>query len=421
VARAGLASRRGDNAKTVAFVHDGITYGGVEVYIRDLVQNLDRSRYSPIVVISGHNIRFCPPRFIDEIESAGVPVLTPRTFDGSRAGSFLHDVMALAGIFRQTNTSVVHIQTSNHNGGRRATLAAWSAGIRTVLRTEHVPPSANAGLLSRYEVIPFDEMTRLIVTDSDSSREEQIRLLGRDPKKVYRSYCGIDLDRFTPTVDVREAKRRLGIDPDVPLVGAIGRLCEQKGPRFFVEAAAQVKRNVGRVTFLLVGDGPLEGEIRQQVRDLGLEDCFVFAGFQREYLPYIEAMDVAVMASLHEGFSLTMLELMAMGKACVFTDHPSFKEAVGDAACAVLVPVRNGEALGHGVIRLLHDPRLAESLGRAARARVQTEFSHQRLTRDMMWLYDSLLHDRVRIAQEKRHSPPLTAALNRRTDSPHLP
>jgi glycosyltransferase involved in cell wall biosynthesis len=267
-------------------------------------------------------------------------------------------------------------------------------------------------------------MTQFIITDSDSSRDEQIRLLGRDPKKVYRSYCGVDLTKFPPTKDLRRAKRRLGFDPDIPVVGAIGRLSEQKGHRYFVEAAAHVKREIGEVTFLLVGDGPLEGDLRRQVNSLGLEDSFIFAGFQSEYVPYMDAMDVAVMSSVHEGFSLTMLELMAMGKPCVFTDHPSFKEAVGDEACCVLVPVRSGAALAGGVSRLLRDKELATSMGIAARMRVETEFCLQRLADDMMGLYDALLEDdrsTTPFRYDRRRKPPLTSMLSQQNTGLHLP
>lgn len=390
-----LPLERAAAAKIVAYVYEGTGYGGVEVYVRSLVQNLDRRRYFPIVVLPSAKYAVSgSPRFLDDIQRLHVPILWPQPRNGSRAFGVVHDILQTAHIFKQAGVSVVHLQTSRCDSGRKATLAAKLAGVRAVLRTEHVPPSIHWRWFSRYRILPFDWMTSLIITDSDSDLAEQRNLLRRSPRKTYRSYCGIELEKFTPTRTLRDAKRHLGLDPEVPVVGTIGRLAEQKGHRYFVEAAGHIARRYGKVTYLLVGEGPLGDALTRQVKALGLEDRFLFTGFQAEYRPYMEAMDVAVMPSLYEGFSLTMLEMMAMGKPCVFTDHSSFQEAVTDGHSGLLVPVGSGEGLAEGILRLLRDPEFAAKLGEAARQRTQTAFSLPRLLDDMMGLYDRLLGEK---------------------------
>ncbi|MDX1934527.1 MAG: glycosyltransferase [Capsulimonadales bacterium] len=380
----------------VAYVYDGVTFGGVEIYIKMLLKYLDTDRYLPSVVISAYNVRFAAPEFLEILKELRVPLLVPAAAADSRTGSFPADVVGLRRLFRAEGIDIVHCQTSNFDGGRRATLAARSAGVKAVLRTEHVPPSTNLKPNARWLVKAFDRMTDCIITDSDSNREEQIHLLHRPAHKVYRSYCGIETDLFDPAHDVRAAKKAIGLDPDRPVVGSVVRLAPQKGPAYFVDAAAKVLREMPEVRFLLVGNGELEDELRQQVKALGIEDRFIFAGFQTEYIRYMEAMDVTVMASLYEGFSLGMLASMALGKPCVFTDHSSFREAVGDSGGALLAPVRNSDVLAQHILTFLNDPEHAARAGRAARQRVCDAFSIQRLVDDMMHLYDHYLDPRAR-------------------------
>ena len=378
-------------SKRVAFVYDGTAYGGVEVYLLTLLRHLNYTRYDPIVIIPGFNYPFSPQGFREQVQALGVPLLTPPNPGNSRNLSFVKDVINMRHLFKQTKTEVVHIQTSRFDGGRRATLAARLAGVPALIRTEHITPSVNMAFYSRFTTTPFDWLTNYIVTDSNSNRAEQIQLLNRAPHKVVSYHCGIELGRFNPVPDTRAAKLRLGLDPALPVVGAVGRLVEQKGHTYLVSAAAHVIKEFGPVNFLLVGDGPLEKQLKAQVAQLNIAQYFHFVGFQSNQIPYMEAMDVTVMSSIFEGFSISMLEFMAMGKPTVVTNYPSFLEAVIDGESGVVVAVRDGEAMAEGILKLLRNPTFAHKLGQAALARVKQEFSIQRLANDMMNLYDTTL------------------------------
>ena len=372
-------------------MYDGTVYGGVEVYLLTLLRHLDYSRYNPAVVMPGYNYPFRPHGFQEQVEALGVPLLTPPNPGKARKLSFIKDVINMQRLFKQTETQVVHIQTSRFDGGRRATLAARLAGISAVIRTEHIAPSVNMNSYSKYTTKPFDWLTNYIITDSNSNRYEQIKLLNRAPRKVICYHCGIELGRFNPIHDTSAAKLRLGLDPALPVVGAVGRLVEQKGHTYLVSAAVRVIKEFGPVNFLLVGDGLLEAQLKAQVAQLGITPYFHFVGFQSNHIPFMEAMDVTVMSSIFEGFSVSMLEFMAMGKPTVVTDYPSFLEAVTDGESGVVVAMRDGEAMAEGILKLLRNPTFAHKIGQAALARVRQEFSIQRLADGMMNLYDNIL------------------------------
>ena len=83
---------------------------------------------------------------------------------------------------------------------------------------------------------------------------------------------------------------------------------------------------------------------------MGLGSQFHFAGFQPDTVPYIQAMDIAVMSSISEGISLAMLEFMAMGKPVVATREPSFEETIVHNKSGLLVALQDSDGLAAGIV-----------------------------------------------------------------------
>ncbi|NWJ94989.1 MAG: glycosyltransferase [Chloroflexi bacterium] len=388
-----LKSNSGKNPKRVALIHDCTAYGGLEAHILMLARYLDPARYTPLVVVPGYTdeYRSSPTRFIEEVQALGLPLLRPVDPGNNRILSYLKDVRNVRNLLKANEVDIVHIHTRRPEGARKATLSARLAGIQAVIRTEHVTPSVSIKPYSKYVIKPFDWLTNYVVTVSESNRQEQLNLLGRNPQKVYCSYGGIEIERFNPIHDVSEAKRRLGLDPALPVAGTVGRLSEEKGHTYIIRAAERVLKEYGPVNFVLVGNGPLETQLKEQIAQLGLEQYFHLVGFQSNPIPYIEAMDITLMSSLNEALGLSLLEFMAMGKPSVVTAIPSFKEILRDGESGLIVPAQDSQAFAEGILKLLHDPVLAAGLAQAALKQVRLKFTIQRMTSDIMNLYDSLL------------------------------
>jgi glycosyltransferase involved in cell wall biosynthesis len=378
--------------RNITFVHDTNTFGGLEIVVLGLLRQLDRQRFNPSVMIPGYDDPWSasPPMFVEQVAALGVPILKPKHPGYRPVVSTLADVVRMARLFRAARTDVVHIHTARVGGARKATLSARLAGVPTILRTEHNSPTAftdpaEVNAVQRF----FDALTTLIITVSEHDRWEQMHYFARPAHKLYCSHNGVDLARFDAAHDVRAAKAALGFDPDLPLVGAVGRLDEQKGHRYLIDAAAELLRTAPGVQFVIVGSGALEQKLRDQAAALGVADAVRFAGYQPDPVPYIKAFDIGVMASLHEGFSLSLLEFMAMGKPTVVTDHPGLVEASLDGVTGLVVERRSGPALARGIRQLLDDPERARAMGRAARKRVEAHFTFERFVDDMGALYSA--------------------------------
>lgn len=376
---------------SVAFVHDTTEFGGVEIVLLRLLVRLNRDRFAPFVVVADGVVesRRSPEQFLSQVDELGVPIVRYFAGTGARAGK-LREVFDLRRVLVAARADVVHIHTCRVEGARKIALAAKLARVPVVLRTEHSSPSAfsrmPANTLTRRM---SDRLVDLTLTVSENDRQEQISLVGRSPQAVRTLHNGVDVSEYDPSAvvaaDYGAASRNR-----LPVIGAVGRLTELKGHADLIEAAALLARDGCAFKLLLVGAGPLEGELRDLASSLGVEQSVDFVGHQVDPKPWIKAMDVAVMPSLHEGFSLSLLEFMSMARPTVVTDHPGLVEAI-TVATSVVVPRSSPSELARAIGELVGDPDRAKAMGAAGRQHVTHEYSLDDYVRDTEGLFEQLL------------------------------
>ena len=242
-------------------------------------------------------------------------------------------------------------------------------------------------------------MTDTILTVSDATLKDQVAMVRRNRRQLYRSYGGIALSQFNPKRDTRKAKMKIGLDPDLPVVGSVGRLMPEKGHEYLIKAATRVIEKYGPVNFLLIGEGLLEQQLKQQAEKLDLCQYVHITGYVPELNPYIEAIDIGVMPSIFEGLGLALLEFMALGIPTVTSSVPCFLEVIIDRESGLIASLDDEDSLADHILELLCDPERASAMGQAALERVRSHFSIERLAGDMMDLYD-----RVVVSKAQRQS-----------------
>jgi glycosyltransferase involved in cell wall biosynthesis len=197
--------------------------------------------------------------------------------------------------------------------------------------------------------------------------------LGAPPERVHYNPCGVDCEMFGGAAPAESP----------PVVLAAARFVEVKGAQLTLAAFASVLRECPDARLRMIGDGPLLEECRALSDGLAIGHAVTFPGRQPHNV-VAEEMRRARLFAQHsieaasgaiEGTPVAILEAGASGLPVVSTRHGGIPDVVIDNETGLLVEERDVEAMAQQMLRLLRDPALAGSLGRAARRRVETHFS----------------------------------------------
>ena len=176
----------------------------------------------------------------------------------------------------------------------------------------------------------------------------------------------------------------------------VGRLEEQKGHRYLVEAVMRLPESYRqRLRVFIAGEGRLKEEIQDQIRTLRLEHNFCFLGHVSDIETYLEFCDFLVLPSLWEGMPLVILEAFSMGKAVLATDIPGTRETLIQGETGQLVASRSAGALGQALMKWMDEPEKISQMGVQAKKYSMNSFSFQTMLRRYHELYESLLKAQV--------------------------
>jgi len=218
-------------------------------------------------------------------------------------------------------------------------------------------------------------------------------LKGRYPTADVRCIRnGIDLARAAATVECSAMRAQLGIAPDTFVVGTVGRLMPIKGFEYLIEAFAQCCRrhDLRKSKLVIVGDGPLRAVLGQSAESQGISDHVMFLGVRADVYNVMSVFDVFALSSLHEGVPMVLLEAMALGVPIVASRVGGIPEILEDSREALLVPAKDPIALAKAMDAFVESAELRAELTRAARRRVEIEFSIQTSAAKMREMYRSL-------------------------------
>jgi glycosyltransferase involved in cell wall biosynthesis len=228
-----------------------------------------------------------------------------------------------------------------------------------------------------------------LVCVSENNRHARERFLGLPHGRTHVVNNGIDVRRFD---DVPESARldalraRLGIAEDALVVGTAIRFEPGKGVADLIAAFAEVRARHPHSVLLMVGDGKLRPQLEAQAAHLGLADAVLFVGFQNDPRPYVLLMDAFVLPVPFGSASIALLEAMAMSRACVIT-FGGDREAVEHGVSGFCAAPNDPASIAECVNVLFDDHELRHEMGRAARARVESEYSIVHAARQFEELY----------------------------------
>ncbi len=363
-----------DNRINILFVMTGqphIFGGGKRVFMQ-IMKGLPKETFNVLSCCS------LSTEQEDELRASGVRIITTHLSEYNP----IIVVLELSKIYRSEKIHIVHSQ-----GGRAvfySRMAARFAKSPVVVNTstmlvEHY----DVGLAKKAFYTLCDRMTEGVVDRfiavSESLREDLVTHHRIHPDKVLTIYNGIELDQYKARVEGAERVRReFLMKEDQFLVGTIGRLVYQKGLDSFLKAVPKVLDAFPNTTIVLIGDGPLKGELESLSKELGVLEKCIFAGFREDIRDILSALDVFALPSILEGHPVVILEAMAMEKPIVATDINGVREGIENGRTGILVPPGDPQALGEAINEFLKDGAKGRKFGMEARKQVEEMFDLKR-------------------------------------------
>ena len=202
---------------------------------------------------------------------------------------------------------------------------------------------------------------------------------------------GIDTHEFTRTMPAAEAKARLGLSPGRLVVGAVGRLSEEKGFDVLLRAVEDLVRDGLDVHLLIAGEGDDRPRLEALVRELGLGGRVGLLGYRSDTSLLYQAMDVFALSSYREGLPNVVLEAMALEVPVAATRVAGVPRLIEDGDNGLLVEPGDRAGLAKALGAALRDGELRQRLARAGRATVEAKYSFAARMDKLAALYDEML------------------------------
>lgn len=379
--------------------------GGSERQLVLTLKALKERGYGPLTLACVNLLGSVERFFLPEIEAAGIAVgrIGPDSSDsgvfaaGRVAGLLpktLADVRDYAATIAAANPAIVQLWLDEVNvkGG----IAAVICGVpRVILCLRSLPPF-NFSFHQPYMREAYRWLARqpavLLVSNSDAGGRAYETWLGlaKGTIRCISNGFAFDESRLRSYRAGRDAYRaRMGIVREVPLVGGVFRMTEEKRPFLWIEIAAAVRHALPRTRFLLVGDGPLRKDLERRASTVDLAGSVQFVGHERDALRAIAAMDVFLLTSRIEGLPNVLVEAQALGVPVVTTPAGGAPETILDGITGIVL--KNGDAAqaAAAIVALLENREWREQVGRQATAFVKSAFSIERTVDAMTALYGS--------------------------------
>jgi glycosyltransferase involved in cell wall biosynthesis len=360
-------------------------------HLIDLIGNLDREHFSPVVISPPGNDLALPLGRIGaeliEVDIADKPNLAR---DLSSIGRLATGLTAVAPdiLHAHSNKAALLSEMAVRRGG---------LNVPVIFSVHNYPSYAPAGgLRGRISSIAMRRVLsgadRVIAVSGDL-KNYLVENERAEPGKIEVIYNGIDADGIAAAVkaaDTRALRSSLGIAAGAPVVGTIARLIPSKGIEYLIEAAALLKHKVPGIRFVVAGAGPLEQKLKSRTGTAGVSDIFVFAGRVDDPKPYYAMFDIFAMPTLRESFGISIAEAMAAGRPVVASRTGGVPEIIKNRETGLLVPPGDAIQLAGAIRQLLSDRKEAGKMAAAGKNDVQKRFTIAGMARQTEEIYRSL-------------------------------
>jgi glycosyltransferase involved in cell wall biosynthesis len=356
--------------------------GGGESHLLSLVENLDRTRFEPVV------LSFTDGPMIDRLQQMGVTthvIYTTKPFNVLKWSTVKRFI-------EKENIQLIHA-----HGTRAFSNVVWAARTLKlpVVYTIHGWSFHDDQKWWIKQLRVAGESYLVNRSDINISVSKSNQLTGKKMIPSFDSIVinnGINLKKFNASGSYPDIREELNIPKDAIVLIFIARFTRQKQPLALIEAFKKALASNDKLHLLMVGDGEDKPEAIQLVKKLKLEDKTTMLAARSDVPALLAASDIFVLPSLWEGLPIGLLEAMSMGKAIIASNADGTIEIIEEGKNGLLVQINDLIATTAAAITSLsNDGLLRKKLGEEAKTTITQRFNAGVMTDRIEELYNQLI------------------------------
>lgn len=370
-----------------------LSVGGAERFLLGLAERLDRRRFEMHIcclnVLRGNALQ-------QEFEQLGLPIHvigTKRFYD-------LRSIIEVARYVRRQQIDIIHTQLANADIVGRLVGRALNRPVLSTLQNEPHDYNRHRAIHNWLSRVTARYLATELIPVSDRLREQFIAEWHIPAGRIHTIYNAVPMEEY---LTIPEGPPQHS-DGDGPIITNIGRLNPQKAQHNLLTAAKLVLEQRPDARFMIVGQGRLDQPLKEQAQRLGIAERVTFTGLRKDIPAVLAQTDIFTLPSLWEGLPLTAIEAMAAARPVVLTDVGGNSELVQSGLNGMIVPPDDVDALAATLMELLNDEQRRTEMGRAARQRVQYDFSIDTIAAQHEALYESIWNKHYHPVREARVS-----------------
>lgn len=357
--------------------------GGPESLILSWIEKLDFTKFGIILALlkdqdNKENL------FLTKAKSMGIQT---ECLPWNKFNLYLPCILRIVALIKKNNIHILHTHDLRSN------FVGYIAGKLTgisIITSAHgwIDKSLKVKIHNFVDTLIIGFFNRIIV--NSEAMQKQISHLKFLDRKITIIENSVDTSMYNPNIDYGKTRKELGLNTENSVIVTVGRLNKEKGHRFLLEAAHDVIRAFPDAVFLIVGKGPLEVELKNMAKELGLSKNVIFTGFFKDLPKILKLMDIFVLPSVSEGVPVCLLEAMAAGKPVIATNVGGVPEIVHHEKTGLVIESRNVHGLAKAIILLLEDKEKAKELGEKGQAFINKRFSTEVMIQKIEGIYKEL-------------------------------
>ncbi len=354
--------------RTICFFNSMKAWGGGEKWHYDTSSILNRRGCKTLIITNKESVLY------SRILATGQKLYSLKISNLS----FLNPckILLLRRIFIREKVQIIIINLSADL--KVAGIAARLVGVKRIIyRRGSAIPIKNRWL-NRF-------IFKNIVTDIiANSQETKKTVLQNNPgmfpaERIKVIYNGIDIKNY----DLKNNNRLYRKNANEVILGNLGRLVNQKGQRYLIDIAAELKKSNLQFKILIGGDGPLKKELMAYAEERNVADRIIFMGFIDDITGFMNSMDIFVLTSLWEGFGYVIIEAMLFKKPVVAFNVSSNPELIDDNKTGFLIEFGNTGAFAEKLKILINDKGLRSEFGERGHIIAMKNFSLDTVVKEL--------------------------------------